>query len=214
MKEFYHSKKKKIRGWKRHKRKIERWRQNAMDLDMNFVREHQRDYAKLWIYPFYSINHTNPPNWYNCLLLNEMIDVYQYWNEKMTEENEDYYLKIWLCDPCFIGSQIVVAYRDCLNFYDETFDTNPTLKPFPLHKYKSLANKLALFDWELYIDANMYWESEMQEDIELGFHTIAEINAIKNKSYSAEKKNDDVLYKVSVGDVWLGKIKKEITYNN
>ncbi|MEH7457863.1 hypothetical protein V7183_11645 [Bacillus sp. JJ1127] len=47
MKELYHSKKKKIRGWKRHKRKVERWKQNVINIDMNYIREHQRDYAKL-----------------------------------------------------------------------------------------------------------------------------------------------------------------------
>ena len=212
MKEFYHSKKKKIRGWKRHKRKIESWRQNVIDLDMNYVRDNQKDYAKLWVHPFYSLMRRNPPNWFNRLLLNEMIDVYLNWYEKMAEENEDFYLKIWLYEPDFISSQIVVSYKDCINYYDETFDKNPITKNFPIHKYKSLEDKLSLFDWEIYIDADMFWESEIREDIDLGFKTTAEVEEIINKSYTTEEVSlsygDDILYKVNVGDVWLGTLKK------
>jgi len=118
---FYFSKKKKIRGWKRHKRKIERWKQNAINLDMDYLRNYQRQYEKLWIHPFYKLERRNPPNWYKSLLLDAMIEVYLEWHQKMKKEEEDFYLKLWLYDPHFINSQIVVAYRNCLDFYDETF---------------------------------------------------------------------------------------------
>ncbi|WPK10675.1 hypothetical protein R6U77_12360 [Lysinibacillus louembei] len=42
MKEFYHSKKKKLRGWT----------QDAINLDMDSIRHYQRSYVKLWIHPF------------------------------------------------------------------------------------------------------------------------------------------------------------------
>lgn len=212
MKEFYHSKKKKIRGWKRHKKKIQRWRQNVIDLDMDYIREHQRDYVKLWIHPFYKLVRTNPPNWYNRLLLNEMIDVYLSWYEKIEKESDDFYLKIWLYEPDFISSQIVVSYKDCINTYNDTFDKSTNTKSFPDHKFESLKDKLALFDWEAHIDADKYWESELKEDIELGFRTEAELNKIRNKSYKTEKiklsYGEDILYKVNVGDVWVGTLKK------
>lgn len=212
MEEFYYSKKKKIRGWKRHKRKIERWKQNVIDIDMNYIREHQRDYAKLWIHPFYSLVRRNPPNWYNRLLLNEMIDVYLNWYEKMTMEDENFYLKIWLYEPDFISSQIVVSYKDCINTYNDTFDKNLTVKKFPFYKYESLKDKLALFDWEAHIDTEMYWDEELKEDIVTGFRTKDEINEIINKAYKIQKiklsDGDDVLYKVNVGEVWLGTLKK------
>lgn len=212
MKEFYYSKKKKIRGWKRHKRKIVRWRKNVINLDMEYIRKYQRDYAKLWIHPFYSLVRTNPPNWYNCLLLSDMIDIYLNWHEKMDKETEDFYLKIWLFDPDFISSQIVVSYGDCINAYNDTFDKHTLIKTFPFHKFESLKDKLALFNWEAHIDAEKYSEEELIEDIESGFRTEAEVNAIRNKSYETEKiklsYGNDVLYKVNVGDVWVGTLKK------
>ncbi|MEN1935906.1 hypothetical protein AAIE21_09835 [Paenibacillus sp. 102] len=179
---------------------------------MNYIRENQRDYAKLWIHPFYALVRTNPPNWYNLLLLSAMIDVYLDWFEKMTNENEDFYLKIWLYDPDFISSQIVVSYKDCINFYDHTFDKHTITKAFPFHKYESLKDKLTLFEWETHIDANKYWEEDLKEHIKLGLSTENEISEIINNSYKTEKiklnYGYDVLYKVNVGDVWVGTLKR------
>ncbi|WP_410981780.1 hypothetical protein [Bacillus cereus] len=212
MREFYHSKKKKIRGWKRHKRKIDKWRRNVIDLDMNDIRENQRDYAKLWIHPFYSLARINPPNWYRRLLLNEMIDVYLSWYKKMEKENENFYLKIWLYEPDFMKSQIVVAYKDCVKFYDDTFDKQTNEKTFPFHKYESFKDKLALFEWEAHIDVDVYWGGELKEDMNLGFKTKDEVDEIINQSYKNEKikLNDgyDILYNVNVGDVWVGTLKR------
>lgn len=141
-----------------------------------------------------------------------MIDVYLNWYEKMTRENEDFYLKIWLYEPDFISSQIVVSYKDCINAYNDTFDKNHITKKFPFHKYESLEDKLSLFDWEAHINAETYCNEELKEDIVSGFRTKDEVNEIINKSYKTEKVKlsygDDVLYKVNVGDIWMRELKK------
>ena len=210
MKKLYHSNKKKIRGWKRHKRRIEKWKQSAIDLNMDYVRKYQKDYVKLW-HPVYSLIPENPPAWFNRLLLEAMIDVYLNWHEKMKAENEEFYLKMWLYDPDFMRSQIVVSYKYCIDYYNNTFDKHPIVKPFPIHTYASLEDKLSLFQWELHIDADEYWDSELIEDIELGFKTVTEVEDIKSKSYQTKKiqlsYGDDTRYRVDTGDVWLGTLK-------
>jgi hypothetical protein len=85
-----------------------------------------------------------------------MIDVYFEWYEKMIIEDDEFYLKIWLYEPNLIKSQIVVAYKDCLNFYDNTFEKRIVCKNFPIHKYEFLTEKLAMFNWELCIEADVY----------------------------------------------------------
>lgn len=69
-----------------------------------------------------------------------------------------------------------------------------------------------MFDWEAHIDTEMYWDEELKEDIVTGFRTKDEINEIINKAYKIQKiklsDGDDVLYKVNVGEVWLGTLKK------
>jgi hypothetical protein len=212
LKEFYHSKKKKIRGWKRHKRKIELWKQNAINLNIDLIRKHHRDYVKLWRYPVYSIHRTNPPVWYSRLLLEAMIEVYFEWYEKMINEDNDFYLKIWLYEPNFIKSQIVVAYKDCLNFYDNTFEKRLLCKKFPVHKYAFLAEKLARFDWELCIEADVYWSNDLEENVKLGLSREYEVNEIIRQSYRMDKieYNNETTYAycVDVGDVWVGTLKR------
>jgi hypothetical protein len=210
LRDFYHSKKKKIRGWKRHKRKIELWKQNAINLDIDLIRKHHRDYVKLWIYPFY-FRLFNPPGWYSRLLLEAMIEVYLKWYERMIEENNEFYLKIWLYEPNFIKSQIVVAYKDCLNFYDKTFEKRSICKKFPSHKYAFLAGQLEMFDWKLCIEADVYWSTDLEEDVKLGFRSEQEASKIISQSYRIDEIDNDekktYAYCVDVGDVWVGTLK-------
>lgn len=203
------SNKKKIRGWKRKMKQIEQWKQRHLELDMEQLSRNNRDYVKLWMDPFYRLKKRNPPMWFARLWLAAMIEIYRSWAHQMNLVNEPYYLKIWLFDPNFIHSQIVVAFRDCLHFYDQTFDQSKEKKAFPAPKYKGVEGLQAL-TWELGIETNDYWESELQDDIEQGLMREKDIQAIRNKSYSSETVTTsygiDTVYKVRVGDVWIGEI--------
>lgn len=196
---------------KRHKRKIERWKQEAIELDMDYVRDYHRDYIKLWIHPFYTLVRRNPPAWFNRLLLEAMIDVYSVWYKKMKKENEDFYLKIWIYDPHFINSQIVVAYKDCLNFYNGTFVKRKEHKDFPYEKFHSLKDKLEQFEWDLCIDTDYYDETDLDEWIIDGISSEKEVQAIKEKSYdvtSIKIENETYLqYCIDKGDIWVGTLK-------
>jgi len=180
---------------------------------MDYLAHHRRDYAKLWIHPFYALERKNPPMWYNRLLLQAMIDVYLNWHKKMSKTNEPFYLKIWLFDPHFIESQIVVAYRDCLHLYDNTFDSAAVQKPFPFHQYTFLKDQLELFDWKLHIDSDTYMESDLMEDLHEGLMTEKEVEKIKKQAYQVTTipwdGKPEKVYSLQVGDVWVGTLKDE-----
>jgi hypothetical protein len=141
-----------------------------------------------------------------------MIDVYLAWHEKMKKENEDFYLKIWLYNPRFIYSQIVVAYKDRLDFYDRTFEKRKKPKEFPYDKYHSLKRKLEEFEWELYIDTDYYDENDLNEWIIEGGSTEKEVLAIKKKAYEINSIISEIgtylQFSIDKGDVWLGTLKK------
>jgi hypothetical protein len=181
-------------------------------LVLNYLRDYLRTYVKLWIHPFYALVRTNPPVWYNRLLLDAMIDVYLAWHEKMKKENEDFNLKIWLYNPRFIYSQIVVAYKDRLDFYDRTFEKRKKPKEFPYDKYHSLKRKLEEFEWELYIDTDYYDENDLNEWIIEGGSTEKEVLAIKKKAYEINSIKSEIgtylQFSIDKGDVWLGTLKK------
>lgn len=202
--------KKKIRGWKRRIKQIEDWKQRYIHLDIEQLERHHRDYVKLWIHPFYQLTKRNPPVWYARLIFGAMIEVYESWHKQLKLLNEPFYLKIWLYDPNFISSQIVVAFREQLHFYDHTFDLSPIQKDFPVYQYGK-ALYIQKFEWQLAIEADYYSLSELNEDIALEFRTEKEVKCIQNKAYkqeSIQSKNDEnVLYSIKMGDVWIGEYK-------
>lgn len=211
---MYISKKKKIRGWKRRVRKIAQWKQRVINVDINHLFQYHREYAKLWIHPFYTIPRRNPPVWYNRFLLEAMLEVYQNWHEKLTELGEVFYLKLWIFDPHFINSQVVASYKDCLHFYDRTFDVGTEVKEFPYHKYTYLKEKLEMYDWQHCIDCDVYTESDLIDNMLRGWMLSDEINTIKSKAYKVQviqlsNGEDDKTYSVQVGDVWVGTLKTQ-----
>lgn len=202
--------KKKIRGWKRRIKHIEDWKQRYIHLDIEQLERYDRDYVKLWINPFYRLTKRNPPVWYARLIFGAMIEVYESWHEQLKLLNEPFDLNMWVYDPNFIYSQIVVAFRDQLHFYDHTFEPSPIEKGFPVHLYgKRLA--IEKFEWKLAIEADYYLLSELNEDIGLGFRTEKEIKNIQNKAYKQvtiqSNSSENLLYSVQMGDVWIGEYK-------
>lgn len=141
-----------------------------------------------------------------------MLEVYQSWHEKLSNLNENFYLKLWIYDPHFINSQVVVAYKDCLHFYDRTFDIGTQDKKFPFHKYKYLKEKLEMFDWQYHIDCDVYTESDLVDNVQRGWMSAGELDALKGKAYRVEAihlsdGDIDKTYCVQVGDVWVGSFK-------
>lgn len=203
------SNKKKIRGWRRRIKQIEQWKQRFIDLDVEQLFCNHRDYVKLWIDPFFRLTRRNPPMWYSRLLLEAMIEVYQSWYQQMNRLNEPFYLKIWLYHPNFIHSQIVVAFRDCLHFYDNTFEQSNDNKDFPSQLYGKIPD-LHNFKWKLSLESEYYSLAELQADVGLGFRTNKSIEAIKNKAYKCETvkgtNGEDTIYSVKLGNVWLGEL--------
>ncbi|MFD1954845.1 hypothetical protein ACFSL6_11890 [Paenibacillus thailandensis] len=201
------SNKKKIRGWKRRIKQIEQWKFRHINLDLEGLCRNHRDYVKVWIDPFYRLKRRNPPIWYSRLIVEAMLEVYQAWYQRMKQLNEPFYLKIWLYDPNFIQSQIVVAFRECLNFYDQTFEKSNNKKAFPCVRYGNITS-LQLFKWELAVDSTQYLLSELLEDKRLGYMTEKDIEAIQKKAHKVEtvkfSMGEDTVYSVKVGDVWLG----------
>lgn len=142
-----------------------------------------------------------------------MLDVYRSWYETLSKFDKDFYLKLWIYDPHFINSQVVAAYKGFLHFYDQTFDVGNQEKQFPLHKYTYLREKLEMFDWHLHIDSDIYTESDLIDNIQQGWTSENEVEAIKGKAYKVETDylsdgDTDKTYSVKVGDVWVGLIKK------
>jgi hypothetical protein len=203
--------KKKIRGWKRQKRKIEKWKIHNFKINSNSLGKYDRDYLKIIIDPWYRLVRRNPPLWLFRYILSNLIEIFFNWYKELEKMEEPFYLKIWLSNPHFINSQIVSSFRDNLHFYDNIFRKSDEIKGFPFDKFR--IPELALFEWELFIDENYYFENDLKE----GVYTEAEFKIIKKKAYSKDivrysDGTEDNCYSIKKGDIWLGKLKGNSTY--
>jgi hypothetical protein len=117
---------KKIRGHKRIWKDIEKWKNANLKLDLEHLKQNERDYAKIGVYPFSAISLTNsqipePKTKTKKRILNGLLDIYDSWKNQLDQLNEPYYLKIWLFEPRFSKSQVVCAIGNSIDFYKNTF---------------------------------------------------------------------------------------------
>lgn len=194
--------KKKIRNWKKQIRRIHQWKNFHYDLDLNYLLENNRTYIKIWIDPWYRLTKRNPPTWLCRLMFESICEIYSNWKNQLETLDEPYYLKIWLYDPHFINSQIVVAIKDEIDYYNRIFNEADNSKQFPLSKYDP--NGIShLINWKRFMDEDFIFktfneltESDIKE-LSKKAHIIEEVT-FDNGKYS------DTCFRIRNGDVWVG----------
>ena len=207
---------KKIRGQKRLWKRIEEWKSQNLELDLEYLKSSQREYVKIWIHPFSSISMLNsefpePKGKTRKLILNGLIEIYDSWKAQLETLGQPYYLKIWLFDPHFSKSQVVCAIGDFLNFYDITFHKPEDVDSSKLKNVrKSLPDG---FNWELHWDEYHLKENEVGEPED--YYSLEDYRAeLKNfnrklkrphrtTTYSSEGEKTEY-YSFKTGQVWIG----------
>ena len=164
----------KIRGHNRIQKRIKSWSAHGVtSVKDTLASGGQRDYHKIYVYPWFSVAITNsvvpqPYGTSRAMILNTLVDVYESWRQELEELGEPYYLKIWLYRTAFSQSQVVWATGDFLNFYDTTFakpDEWPQQKPIRLPKkqhFGPVANRVEGFTWEPRISEYPWRESDIE----------------------------------------------------
>lgn len=186
-----------------------------MELDMDYLAQHHRDHVKLWIHPYSSISmnssvYPEPSGKIKKEMMQGLIDIYDHWKSQLDKTGEDYYLKIWLFDPWFSRSQVVCAYKSCLDFYEDTFYRPPNADPDKLQNQQtSLPDG---FNWELRWDEYHISSDELGEADE--YYTEKEYLEAKADFEKQLKKphrtqpssvDDSVEYhSFKTGHIWLG----------
>ena len=195
--------KKKIRGWRNQVRKIDRWKNRYLQLDIDSLRKNGRSYVKIWIDPWFGLVKRNPPLWYCRLILEGLAGICLSWHKTLQELGEPYYLKLWVYDPDFMSSQVVAAIGDSVDFYQNAFNPNPAPREFPFDKYPLENCNLQEFNWKIYSDDIHYYEK-------LDELSPAEIMKLKRKAYKLEPvtldDGEDVCYRVKKGDIFAGSL--------
>lgn len=210
---------KKIRGHRRRWSDIDHWVETHKNLDLDYLNEYQKDYAKIRVHPWSGISLTNsqtpePKRQTKSKILSGLIEIYDSWKKQLDKLDKSYYLRIWLFEPRFANSQVVCAIGDYLDFYENTFYKPDESKKLNLENYGQLKIEMGNFNWEYRLDEDHFDNSE-PGDLEL-YATLADYEEDKRwfekmlkKPHRTTKFKEPIgeateSYSFKKGDVWLG----------
>ena len=199
-----YSNKKKIRGWRRRAKILEWWGEWICKPHLLSFESRGKIYEKCIIDPFYRLEKRQPPLWFFKIIVSKLVVAFENWNKTFKELDQPYDLQLWIYEPHFIYSQLV-----CDRLHDgkikvNYFDSMKNQYEFPFEKFSNgNINELKKFEWircaeETYIE---------QYDIDEGDFTLEDILAdgYEKGNYN----NGDIYYSKIIGNVWVGRVKKE-----
>ncbi|MFD0991680.1 hypothetical protein [Tenacibaculum geojense] len=206
---------KKIRGHNRIWKNIEKWKKANLKLDLENLKNYERDYAKIWIHPFSGISLTNsrnpePKGETKERILNGLFDIYENWKNQLDELNEPYYLKIWLFEPRFSKSQVVCAIGNSIDFYNTTFNNPEKLEEFKTDFVEIKKKRIESFNWEHKLDEDFMFSTDIgnPEDYETEKEYLEDkkwFNDRLKKKHTKKTLNDGTeSYAFELGKVWIG----------
>jgi hypothetical protein len=197
------SNRKKVRGWKRRIRQLDRLRLRHRELNMEMLRRYGVDYAEILLDPWSRLVGRNPPHWYRRRIMAAFIDIFDAWRGTLERLGEPYYLALWVLEPNFYGTQVVAAVGDRIDAYRTRFDFVERRTPGPV-QYRDASYDLARFQWRAGQLLDVFSAREDAFD-ELD---VAEWTRTADR---IEQTADDTLFTFKRGIVWLGTQPSELS---
>lgn len=144
---------KKIRGFNRRMKAIDKWRDENLSPDIPALENRGYCYAKIQVSPWNNIAVANgaipsPQGKCRHRIMQALLDIYDSWKKKMDESGKPYYLRIWLYDQPFSRSQVVCVTGNKKDYYERIF------KPAGSKKTpgKNAGERMSLYNWQAVTD--------------------------------------------------------------
>ena len=206
---------KKIRGHTRIWKDIEKWKKANLKLNLENLKQYERDYVKIWVHPYSGISLTNsrnpePKGETKKRILNGLFEIYENWKRQIEELNEPYYLKIWFFESRLSKSQVVCAVGDSIVSYQNTFNIPNNEKEFKQELIGVIINRTEKFKWINGLDEKIMFSSDIgnPEDYENQKMYLEDKkrfnNKLKKKHTRKTLKDGTVSYVFEIGNVWIG----------
>ena len=202
---FANTNKKKIRGWKRKVKEIDRWFEANKMPDLRHFEAKGEEYIKIRIDPWTRVCERVPPDWYFRLVIHKLVLIHNLWEEIFKGQKIPYDLQIWLNYPNTIRSEVVCAKVDSFGgVRDNYYRKSSKNKPLPLSWADSIP-ELQLFTWQVHDDEDFCFKQieELDED---EIHELLKAGFIEEKVVLESR--DETMYSRKVGNVWIGRINK------
>ena len=202
------SNRKKVRGWKRRIRQLERFRLEHRELDVEALRRGYKHYVKIWLDPWSRLVPRNPPYWFRRRILAAFIDILGTWRERLEAAGEPYYLEIWLFHPDFHDTQVVVAVGEAIGYYRTMFEPAQGASAQPPAEYHDAKYDLASLRWRAGQNIDVRLASTYAGDLE-ALVRLAELGRSADR-IQASADGTDTIYIFHKGLVWLGSRPSEL----
>lgn len=192
------SNRKKVRGWKRRLRELERFRLAHLALDVDALRQSEVVYVKLWLDPWSRLVPRDPPVWFRRRVLAAFLDILRSWHGALEATGEPFYLRLWLFDPRFDRTQVVAATGDRIRWYEGSFEPEPGAPRLPPPHLGDPAYDLTAVEWEPCLDTDVLLPDDTVDMGELG-------RLVLRASRLEQTSDGQALLLFDRGLVWLGK---------
>ena len=210
----------KIRGHKRRWEQIENWKNSNLNLDLDYLKEYERDYTKIRIHPWNGLSliksiYPEPKRQTKQKILNGLFEIYDQWKNQLDKLGKPYYLKIWLYDNRFSMSQVVCATGEYVAFYEKTFNKSDKGKSINYNEYnKLLQPRMEQFNWDCHLDEDHFDNSALGQPEEYGsiedyLESKIWFEKLMKKPHKTVKFKEPIgeiveSYLFEKGNVWIG----------
>lgn len=192
------SNRKKVRGWKRRLRELERFREGYRSIDFDLLRRNELAYVKLWLSPWSRLVPRDPPVWFRRRVLAAFLDVLHSWHRALEAAGEPYYLRLWLFDPRFHRTQVVAAIGSRIRYYETLFAPAGGARALPPPQYRDAAYDLTGLEWEPCLDTDVLLEEDAADERDLARIRLR-ASRVEHASWGQP------LFLFDRGLVWLGR---------
>lgn len=150
----------KIRGAKRHTKRLAQQSTTAAPLSWVRLKHHHYDYEKLGLAPWHW-QHRWPPALVRKLAVQHLLSTFFDWQRQMLAQPEPFYLAIWLVESDFAhSSQVVAGIRERQSYYQNIFGAPDPAGPLLPPEYQLLPGAAQLtwhtHPWEIMLDTDDY----------------------------------------------------------
>lgn len=201
MANYYHQKRKKIRGWKRRIKYIERWGEDIKTPYLLNFNKNGYVYDRCYLPSFYMLEKRHPPLWFYKKIIEKFIIAFKEWSNIFKTQGTPFDLLIWLYDPAYIRSEII-CYKMDNPGGQKTFGWESEIsKSFPFQKFAHPSYDLGQFEWTLGDDDLVIFQSEIDDE-------GLDVNEYLAYGYVKKTPSEHgVYYTYRLGDIWMGRYK-------
>ncbi|HEY0029957.1 MAG TPA: hypothetical protein VGC65_04310 [Bacteroidia bacterium] len=209
----------KIRGHRRRQRRIENWRLENLNFNLERLKKYKREYVEIIVHPWCDISLIKskippPKRRTKQITLSGLLDIYESWKVQLDKLGQPYYLKIWLFEPRFSESQVVCAIGEKIEYYETNFFKPTQSKVLKHENYGELNRRLEEYNWDYRLDEFHYDNGEVgnpeqystPKDYEETKKWFANLLKKSHRTEIFEEPIGDRVegYSWKQGDLWIG----------